>query len=63
MSVEETYLTTKKQRYIRFHGVFTNNLIKHLMERCGKFCASDLEAFRQALVKPIEADPLIDVYF
>ena len=33
------------------------------MERYGKISASDLEACSQALVKPIEVDRLIDVYF
>ena len=46
-----------------FYGVSAKNLVDHLMERNGKIWASDLEAYRQALVEPIEVDRPIDVYF
>ena len=46
-----------------FYGVSAKNLTDHLMERYGKIWASDLEALRQALSAPIEADRPIDVYF
>ena len=42
--VEDTYLSAKKHRYMRFHGVSAKNLMDHLMERYGKIWASDLEA-------------------
>ena len=45
-----------------FHGVSAKNLVDHLMERYGKMWASDLKAFRQALVEPIEVNRTINVY-
>ena len=59
--MEETYLSAKKQRYMGFHGFSAKNLVDHLIERYGKFWASDLEACIQALVEPIEVDHPIDV--
>ena len=56
-AVEETYLSAKKQRYMEFHGVFSKNLVDHMVERYGNICVSDLEACRQALTEPI------DMYF
>ena len=44
-----------------FHGFSAKNLVDHLIERYGKFWASDLEACIQALVEPIEVDHPIDV--
>ena len=62
-AVEETYLSAKRQRYMRFHGVSSKNLVDHLMERYGKIRASDLKACRQALAEPIEVYLPINVYF
>ena len=36
VAVEETYLSTKNQRYMWFHGVSAKSLMDHLMERYGK---------------------------
>ena len=46
-----------------FHGLSAKNLVDHLMERYGKFWASDLKACIQALEDLIEVDRPIDVYF
>ena len=46
-----------------FHSVSTKNLVDNLMERYGKICASELEAWRKALEDPIDVDLPIDVYF
>ena len=46
-----------------FHGISAKNLMDHLIERCSKIRASDLEARRQALASPIEVERLIGVYF
>ena len=62
VEVEETYLSGKNERYMRFQGVSAKNLVDHLMERYGKMWASDLKAFRQALVEPIEVNRTINVY-
>ena len=62
-SVEEKKIYTKKQRYMGFHGVSAKILVDHFMERYGKICVSDLEAYRQALAEPIELDRLINLYF
>ena len=36
MVIEETYISTKKQRYMVFYSVTVKSLMDHLMERYGK---------------------------
>ena len=63
LAVEETHLSAKKQRYMGFHGVSSKSVVDHLMERYWKIRVSDLEAYSQALVDPIEVDRPIGLYF
>ena len=62
-TVEETYLTAKKQRYMGFHTFKTKDPMDDLMERYGKIWAYDLEACRLALEETIEVDHPSDFYF
>ena len=45
---------------MEFHGFSVKSLMDHHAERYGNIRVSDFEAFRQALVDPIEADQTID---